>query len=180
MAGEKRHLPIVSSKAAPTQAPGSDSGDDEPPRPPWHWIGFGVVAIFGAWLPLAWLAARIVRGWLERRFPTAASAEDVSVAFAEMAPGERASLTAMLALPHLVALALAAFAGGYLVGRWGEGTTRREPALAGLFAGLVACVLTFGALSGFSWAPLIVPLVAAPVAFVGGNVGRARRERRPS
>lgn len=169
MAGEKRHLPIVPAQGS--------SEPEEPPRPPWHWVGFGVVAIFGAWLPLAWIAARVVRGWLERRFPGAASPEELAASFADMPAGERASVVAMLAVPHVLALALAAFAGGYLVGRWGEGTTRREPALAGLFAGIVACVLTFGALSGFSFAPLVVPLVAAPIAFVGGNVGRARRGR---
>lgn len=168
MAGEKRRLPVVSST-------GPDSGEaEDPPRPPWHWIGFGVVAIFGAWLPLAWLAARVVRGWLERSLPGATTPEEIAAASAAMSASERTSLTITLVVPHLVALGLGAFTGGWLVGRYGVGTTRREPALAGLFAGLVACVLAAGA-SGFSPSLLVVPLVAAPIAFVGGNVGRKRR-----
>ena len=164
MADGKRRLPVVSSPPP--------EGEDEP-RPPWHWVGFGVVAIFGAWLPLAWIAARIVRGWLERELPTATSPEEVAAAFSAMSTADRARITVTLALPHVLALAGAAFVGGYLVGRYGVGTTRREPVLAGLFAGIVACVLTFGA-TGFSWAPLVVPLVAAPIAAVGGSVGRRR------
>lgn len=154
--------------------PSPEEGADEPPRPPWHWVGFGVVAIFGAWLPLAWLSARVVRGYLEQKLPGASTPEEVGAAFAAMPTSERTALAITLALPHVLSLALAAFAGGYLVGRYGVGTTRREPALAGLFAGLVACVLTFGAVGGFSFAPLVVPLVSAPMAYVGGTVGRRR------
>ena len=33
-----------------------DAPEDEEPRPPWHWVGFGVVLTFAAWLPLAALA----------------------------------------------------------------------------------------------------------------------------
>ncbi len=171
MADDKRRLPIVSSPR-----PEPDSGaDEDPPRPPWHWVGFGVVAIFGVWLPLAWISARVVRGYLERRLPGASSPEEISAAFATMSSSERASIVSTLAVPHVLALALASFVGGYLVGRYGVGTTRREPALAGLFAGIVACALTFGAVGGFSLAPLVVPLVSAPTAYLGGSVGRRRR-----
>lgn len=161
---DKRRLPVLSSNAP--------EGDEEP-RPPWHWIGFGVVAIFGAWLPLAWLSAQVVRGLLARWFPGASSPEEIASAFSEMSTEARVRLTMTMAVPHVLALALASFVGGYLVGRYGASTTRREPVLAGLFAGIVACVLTFGA-TGFSWAPLVVPLVAAPMAGVGGGVGRRR------
>ena len=44
----KRRLPVLKTPA--------EEGADEPPRPPWQWVGFGAVAIFVVWTPLAYLA----------------------------------------------------------------------------------------------------------------------------
>src|SRR5689334_10420750 len=49
----KRRLPIVKSPVEPRADGGGD--DDSPSRPPWQWVGFGTVAIFVVWLPLAFL-----------------------------------------------------------------------------------------------------------------------------
>ena len=52
-------------------------------------------------------------------------------ALGTMPAGERARLMAILAVPNVLALGLASFAGGYLVGRFGAGTGPRESATAG-------------------------------------------------
>jgi hypothetical protein len=133
-------------KAAP------DEGADEPPRPPWQWVGFGALAIFVVWLPLAWVA----------------TAATVRLGGLEQAPVARAALFA-------TGLALAALAGGYLVGRWGaSGVGVREAALAGLSAALVATVLAWGS-AGISVGALVTIVVAVPPAALGGRLGLTRR-----
>jgi len=61
----------------------------------------------------------------------------VELAFAAMDATERFRWTAMQTLPHLVAFAVSAFAGGLLVGRFGSGTGPREGAASGLVTALV-------------------------------------------
>jgi hypothetical protein len=82
---------------------------------------------------------------------------------------------ARLVIATVVPLLLAAWAGGFLVGRFGRPAGVREAALAGLVTGLVAVALT--ALSGsFSPAFLAVAAIAAVVAAGGGAAGmRGRR-----
>jgi MFS family permease len=78
-----------------------------------------------------------------------------------------------MALPHAVALAIAAFVGGFLVGRYGgDPVGRREATLAGLMAGIVALVLAF-AQGGISWPPLVVVILATVFSALGGARGRA-------
>ena len=93
-------------------------------RPPWHWVGFGTVAIFAAWLPLAYVAGAVVatraRVALRARLP---ARSDRARARA-MPAGERARSWRCVALPNVLALALAAFAGGFLVGRFGRAPGR--------------------------------------------------------
>jgi hypothetical protein len=136
----KRRLPVL-------KTPGEEAAD-EPPRPPWQWVGFGAVAIFVVWTPLAYLA-----GLAGRRF--AGSDRSVLVGAGFFALGS----------------VLAALAGGYLVGRWGAaGVGVREAAFAGLAAALVATVLAWMQ-AGLSLGPLVTVLLLVPAAALGGRLG---------
>lgn len=136
----KRRLPVL-------KTPGEE-GADEPPRPPWQWVGFGAVAIFVVWTPLAYLA-----GLAGRRFGGGDGSVLVSAGF------------------FALSSVLAALAGGFLVGRWGAtGAGVREAALAGLAAALVASVLAWMQ-AGLSLGPLVTVLLLVPAAALGGRLG---------
>jgi hypothetical protein len=147
----KRRLPVLNS---PSGEP------DEAERRPWQWVGFGSLAIFTAWVPLAALA---------------------SVAAGRLHPSgdDRAPVAAVLIVLGLygAALALGAALGGFLVGRWGTaGIGVREAALAGLGAAAVAGVVTW-VTAGPSAGALLVAALAAPTAALGGWLGRRARAR---
>jgi hypothetical protein len=136
----KRRLPVL-------KAPGEEAAD-EPPRPPWQWVGFGAIAIFVVWTPLAFLA-----GLAGRRFGGGDGAVLVHAGF------------------FALSSVLAALAGGYLVGRWGAaGVGVREAGLAGLAAALVASVLAW-VQAGLSLGPLVTVLLLVPAAGLGGWLG---------
>lgn len=156
---DKRRLPVVQSPAEP---------DSEEPRPAWHWVGFGAVAIFVAWLPLAYLAEAVGRRLAAGRV---GPGED---AIAKLSRSDRLTVLAMIAAPQAVALVLAAMAGGFLVTRFGQGTRRRDAAFSGLSVGLLALGLTYSQ-AGFSLAAVIVPLLATGAAAAGGALGRRRK-----
>src|SRR5438552_5827003 len=82
--------------------------EEDSRHPPWQWVGFGTVMIFAAWLPLAYLAEAIK-----------------SRLAASLGVGGAIALA-------LAPLALAAVAGGFLVGRFGKPAGPREAALSGL------------------------------------------------
>jgi hypothetical protein len=164
-ADNKRRLPVLSSPSEP----------DEPPRPPWHWVGFGAVAIFATWLPLSALAQTVLRRMLLARFGSNVDEAEIGARLRAMSAGEQARQMMMIAVPHLVALALGAFGGAWLIGRWGSGLTRREPAMAGFFAGFVACILAFASSGGISWPPLVVVVLATGFAWLGGAAGLKRK-----
>jgi tRNA-(ms[2]io[6]A)-hydroxylase len=180
---ERRRLPVIQSAPAAPPGPGKDADAEDdsaiPARPPWHWVGFGTVAIFAAWLPLAYVAQAVVARVLAQRFGASATAADIAMALGTMPAGERARLMAMLALPNAVALGLSAFAGGYLVGRFGAGTTGREPASAGAMTAIVALVLALGAGTASGLAALVtavvVLLLCVGSAAWGGKVGARKR-----
>jgi hypothetical protein len=77
----------------------------------------------------------------------------------------------------LLALALAALGGGFIVGRWGgDGVGVREAALGGLAASIVAIAaswLSFGVALG----ALFIVVVAVPFAGLGGKLGISRKHR---
>jgi hypothetical protein len=152
----KRRLPVVQQNA-----------EAEEPRPAWHWIGFGAVAIFVVWLPLAYGAEAVSHKLVAARLGT----RDV----ADLVRSERLRVLSMLAGPQALALVVAGLAGGFLVTRFGHGTRRRDAAFAGLVVGLLALGLTY-AQTGASFAALVVPLLATASAGVGGVLG-ARRSR---
>lgn len=184
---ERRRLPVLNDP--PPKAGGADAGggdEETEPRPPWHWIGFGVVAIFAAWLPLAYLggeaSSRVMRG----RFGADASKESIELALAAMTAAERARLMATVALPSIAGLAVAAFGGGYVVGRFGDRTGAREAGIAGAITGVFATALAWtGPLvsEGGRQPPSASTLIAAAVtiavatgfAALGGRSGRRAR-----
>jgi hypothetical protein len=170
---KKRRLPVLNTPSSPgaPNAPSAESGEDDgAPRPPWHWIGFGTVAVFVVWVPLSYVAelvrARATRAWIgDPETPEAAAA-----VIAALGPGDRAKLGLVVFVVHGLALAASAFAGGWLVGRYAkESAGVREAALAGFMAALVATVLAW---SGLSWVPLVTMAVAAAAGAVGGRVGK--------
>jgi tRNA-(ms[2]io[6]A)-hydroxylase len=154
--------------------------DEEPEaRPPWHWVGFGTIAVFAAWLPLAYLAEllrrRITAAWLGEL----TSAEDTARALDALAPADRAKLGLAMFLVHGAALAVGAFAGGYLVGRFGPSPagarpSGREGALAGFAAALLASILAW---SGITWVPLVTLALSTLFAWLGAKVGARRRAK---
>lgn len=178
---KKRRLPVLNAPPpAPPPAKDAEGGHDEEEgeaRPPWHWIGFGTVAVFAVWLPLSYVAelvrVRAMVAWIG----SPESAEATAAAIAALSPEARAKLGLVLFFTHGTALAIAAFAGGMLVGRYGSGAAGvREAALAGLMAALVATVLAWG---GVSWVPLVTLAVATAAAALGGRAGKGRRPAAP-
>lgn len=178
----RRKLPILQEpKPSPGDAsPGDGDGEDGAPRPRWHWVGFGTVAIFAVWLPLAYAAEALKRGVVSSYVGGAETREEVAARIVAMSAAERTKLAAVQALPHLLALALAAFAGGLLVGRFGQGTRVREAALAGASTAAIALVVAWRAIAeggGGALLVVLVPsLVAVGFAAWGGRTGvRMRR-----
>jgi hypothetical protein len=128
----------------------SSAEPSDPPRPGWQWVGFGALAIVVAWLPLSALALAV--------------------------SGPRLGA---LAIASAVTLAIAAFVGGFLVGKWGAPHAGvREAALAGLAAGagaIVASAMSFGFSLALGPALAAVVAVSVPAAALGGRAGVKRR-----
>lgn len=162
---ERRRLPVLSNDPPP-EAP---EGEEE--RPPWHWAGFGVVAIFAGWLPLSYIGGAISKQLM---------AEVTTEALAQAGAAERAKLMLMIALPTIVGLAIAAFGGGFIVGRFGTGPGARVGAVAGGVTAIIAIALARTLLTPtvLVISLLIVGVIAAGFAAWGGRVGERRRPRR--
>ena len=109
---------------------------------------------------------------LASKFGEGASPDQIALATAAMTPGERAQLMLSQALPVVFALALAAFAGGIVVGKFGAGAGPKESARSGAITALIAVAISF---AGFSVATLVstilIFLVATGFAWWGGRVG---------
>jgi tRNA-(ms[2]io[6]A)-hydroxylase len=174
---------VLPSTGAPPASPGRpetpsvEGDDDDEKRPPWQWIGFGTAAIFGAWLPLAYLAEALKARAIGAFLGSVGSAEETAAAILRLPSSDRTKLgIVVLGLPA-AALALGAFLGGYLVGRWGapSGAGVREAALAGLMTSLIVSVLACASF-GVSAAPLASVVLAVPLAALGAHVG-LRRQR---
>jgi hypothetical protein len=162
----KRRLPVL-----PNAAPEEEAAE---PRPTWHWVGFGTVAIFATWLPLAY-GAQALHAWsLRRRFGVSGSADEIFAVLSALDPAIRRQLLWEMAAPHAVALVLASFAGGFLVGRFGDRTGIREAALAGVTTSTVAALLS---LSSAGVAALVPFVLAVPFASLGGYVGAKKKTR---
>jgi len=171
---EKRRLPVIQP---PKKA--SDDEDGEP-RPPWHWVGFGTVLIFAAWLPLSYVGGAVQRSMLASKFGADASADQIRLATEAMTASERASLMLSQALPVVFALALGAFFGGFVVGRFGAGAGPKEAWRSGAITALIAVAISF---QGFTSATLVstVVIFAVAIAFAwwGGRVGIRKKSASP-
>jgi tRNA-(ms[2]io[6]A)-hydroxylase len=163
---ERKRLPILQEPKPP-----AEGGEDEAAsRPPWHWVGFGTVAIFAAWLPLAYAAAALAQRALSHWFGDATSPEEIAARLGALSPEDRVRVALVQTVPHALALALASFGGGFLVGRFGPNAGAREAAVAGVAVSLVAILTSCGAAGG-SLAVLVVLPIAVGFSAWGGTVG---------
>jgi hypothetical protein len=132
--------------------------------------------MFAAWLPLAYVAGAASAKVMASRFGADASKEAIALALAEMSSGEHARLMATVALPSILGLALAAFAGGLVVGRFGTGTGAREGAYSGAVTALIASAIAWAGLTASSFiAAAVTFAVAVGFAAWGGRLGASRR-----
>jgi hypothetical protein len=170
---ERRRLPVLQSP------PSAREGDDDA-RPPWHWVGFGAVAIFAGWLPLAYVGGAVSARMMAARFGADASRDAIEVGLAAMSAGERAELMATVALPNLLALAVAAFIGGAIVGRFGGASAPAR--VAGGAGAATALIASVSAWSGLTTASLVATAVTFAVAIGfaawGGRFGGGRAPKR--
>jgi tRNA-(ms[2]io[6]A)-hydroxylase len=130
----KRRLPLIQPK----------NDDEGEPRPPWHWAVIGAVAILLFWLPLAMLANLAVR-----RAVTSVVGDDPQTtadAWQALSTSERFALGAASLGGPLLAVIVAAVAGGLLVGRFGGAAGRGEATVAGLAAAALASLVAVSAL----------------------------------
>jgi hypothetical protein len=139
---------VVAKRRLPL-LPSSDASSD-PPRPRWQWVGFGAIGIIVVWLPLEAILSAIAR---------------------------RGNVSTTVA--SAVALGIAAFAGGFLLGRWGASKVGVvDAALAGLASVAATTALswwTFGGGVVLALDAIAAATIAAPIAALGGAVGRRRR-----
>jgi tRNA-(ms[2]io[6]A)-hydroxylase len=168
---EKRRLPVIQS--APNEGGGGDGGDADEARPAWQWVGFGVVAMFAAWLPLAAAAGMVGRNWAEKVIGAPLDEADALVRVGALDHVAQRKLMLALMVPHVAALALAGAFAGFVIGKFGQGGVRSASVAAAIvcaLAGLIAVrdVSSFLAL-------LVVLLVAVLSARAGVAVGQKRR-----
>lgn len=147
----KRRLPLL------PKVDDAPEGDEE--RPPWHWVAIGMAAIFVAWLPLAFVANAALS-----RLHGGAEIDQVP----------RSTQASMVGL-NLLAFALASFAGGLLVGRFGGKAGVKEATLGGLATATAAWMIgIWGAQAGPLVGALLLALlvaVSAGSARFGGALG---------
>jgi MFS family permease len=177
MSDGKRHLPILQPKkaegSAESNASSAEGDGEEQDRPPWHWSAIGAVATFIVWIPLAMLAQLWARSTAERLVPGQDEAAQRE-AFLALTPAERLWLSALNVLGPMVALALASFAAGVLVGRFGNRAGKKEATMAGVLTGTIASLINapgmLAAGQGAEWAlAAIVLTILAGVAARGGS-----------
>lgn len=115
------------------------------------WIILGALSTFAFLTPLAMLAMAALRGVFEN-------------------PAATKSGWGALVAVGIGVVAISAFGGGYVVGRFGLKCTPRDGALAGALAGL--------AMWGFSQLPTGIAILAVtvPAAYFGARRGRRARQ----
>jgi tRNA-(ms[2]io[6]A)-hydroxylase len=150
-----------------------DGDEDAQDRPPWHWSGIGLLAIFLVWLPLASLVNALVARMLRSVDP----ADGVDLAAAAPA-GAR---TAMIG-SNALCFALAALAGGYLVGRFGGRAGPKEAGVGGLLTAVLAWAIALAqtqAIAPLVWSLLLLVMGALGwgAAYLGGRLGLKGRRR---
>jgi hypothetical protein len=160
----KRKLPMIQSRP----------DDDTPKRPRSHWIGFGLVAIFTLWVPLAAIAEMVKKHAIVSYLGDRSGEDQIQLAVASLSDRDHTRLTAVIIVVPMIALALASLGGGYLIGRFGGEAGIREGALSGAGAALVAVLLAWSA-GGITWGSLLSIAIAVPFGALGARIGlRAR------
>jgi hypothetical protein len=124
--------------------------DDVEERPPWQWAVIGALTTLFAWLPAAAVVALVTR-------PLLPPAGEVSVGLVAVG------------LSHLGAFALACFASGVLVGRFGKDAGEREAGIGGA----LAASFGFSMVLGRGLRPLTAVAAALPTLAVGFALARA-------
>ena len=168
---KKKRLPVLKN------TPEDEQGEE--PRPPWHWVGFGVAATFAACVPLQyaaeWATQRLLAGYVGG----ASTAQEVAEALAALTSAERTKIWVIVVGIRALPLVVSSVFGGYVVGRWGgDNAGTREAAIAGATTALFVSVLAFAALgAGAWWTPALVLLLTTPAATWGGTMGIRKRQK---
>lgn len=170
---EKRRLPVISS-----QEPSTPDGEGESDRPEWQWVGFGVVAMFASWLPLAAGAGMFARRVAESMIGASLDAADTQAKIAALDAFSQRKLMASFVAPHVVALALSGVFAGFVIGKFGHPAERGGRA-ASVAAGIVCAVAGLLAVRDLSSlvALLAVAVVAVLSARAGATWGARRRKQ---
>ena len=163
---EKRRLPVLSAEPP--------SGEDESDRPEWQWVGFGVVAMFSAWLPLAAAAGMFSRRVAESMIGGSLDAAETQARLAALDAAAQRKLMVSFMAPHVVALALSGVFAGFVIGKFGHGGGRAASVAAGLVC-VVAGLLAVRDLSSF--VALLCVVVVAVLSARGGASWGARRRK---
>jgi tRNA-(ms[2]io[6]A)-hydroxylase len=163
---EKRRLPVLSAEPPPA--------DDDESRPEWQWVGFGVVAMFAAWLPLAAAAGMFSRRVAEGMIGGSLDAADTQAKIAALDAAAQRKLMASFMGPHVVALALSGVFAGFVIGKFGQGGGRAASVAAGIVC-IVAGLLAVRDLS--SLLALLCVVVVAVLSARGGATWGARKRK---
>jgi hypothetical protein len=157
-ADQKRRLPVL------------QPGEPETVRPPWQWALIGAALGILILFPLVELA-QLVLAHETRRLAPGESPEATAEALRVLGAGARAWLQIAAVLGNLLPLAIAAFFGGALVGRFGAQAGAREATWSGLGVGVFVTLL--GAPTMLRAGEITAWIVAA-LLFVGlgGLMGR--------
>jgi hypothetical protein len=159
MSDNKRRLPIVQ--------PRDDDGEE--PRPPWHWVVIGLVAILLAWIPLAFLSKAAIKAVMDTLLPDDPKA--AMEAFAAYSPYQKLGMRLMVLLGPVVPLAVGGTLGGMLVGRFGAAAGAREATAAGAGAAIVMTLLEATTRLGKNMVELL--MVASMMVVLAGLAARA-------
>jgi prepilin signal peptidase PulO-like enzyme (type II secretory pathway) len=155
-----RRLTVLSSSA------------DEDERPAWQWTVIGVLFVFAIWAPLA-VAGTWVTGRLIDRVLGAARPEELPRLVAEAPPAMRTALWLASTATPMATYALACWASGALIGRFGARITTRRAAWAGALASIAGAGLSLlqsswvASLAAFG---VLLPL-GTLTAWLGGRFG---------
>jgi len=172
---EKRRLPVISSQASRGGDGGNPADPDAENRPEWQWVGFGVVAMFAAWLPLAAAAGMFARRIAEGMLGEPLDAADAQTRIAALDSFAQRKLMASYMAPHVAALALSGVFAGFVIGKFGQGGGRAASVAAGIVCA-VAGLLAVRDLSSFV-ALLLVVVVAVLSARGGASWGARKRKQ---
>lgn len=169
MSDGKRRLPVV------------DTGRPDPSglRPAWQWIGIGVGVMFLFWMPLAYGAQLLARGYWARRLGEADPSKWAE-AYERLEGGARLELQLTLGAAPAVAFVVAAVIGGLVLGRFDEASGLRDATIAGALvavgAGMLAAATSVGVGSILAWlaATAVTGCLGAGAGRLGAWLGRPK------